>query len=353
MKRIIAVFVAIAWSISFCFADAETDALWEKYFLLASNSFFYENVASLDYGVDQRASLEEILKAEPDNWLAYYELSSLVYDMGTNYQILMRDTAEYDLKVYESFLQDAIAYEEKANEMIEKVSLQSIHEMQVPDYLKGLNYAAFATFITSSDRDISETAFLKAYECFQGDKYQLVPLFQLMQVYFRDLTCLKVFGTDEKYMALQSNENVRFVCEQICIKGPEVLSEDLGGYLPAQLYQMTAEANAFLAYCAYNDGDSKQLKERIEFSQNLLNDKDKYGNVMALTVVHNIFDEERVVVVELYDAHIRMLHAELTGDLLAHSMAVEDFLSAWNYVVRNPQISMDNDTFGMIRDSID
>ena len=162
---------------------------------------------------------------------------------------------------------------------------------------------------------------LLAYENLSGTTAGNIPLFRMMYELFGSEYLFKVIWRDASSQALYSDETALYVCEQVVENFGPLLQNDLQKYVKAQMYQMLVEANAFLAYSAYFCNDWVGIRDCVEKSAEILEERSKYGDVTGGIDPEN----NQVPVCDMYDAHIRALYHASTGDKLNLGQDLEDY----------------------------
>ena len=313
MKLIVNVCLALLLMINTSIAETDLQSLWSQYAEIEFDNFFFADVTQEDPLSRKGDILLQILEATPEDWLVNYELSSMEFDQSV-YSSYSGATADMELHQANSE-----RYGERAQELFSESSMDSIDALYHSRQARGLAYIDYA--LLSDDPAVRKQANLLAYENLSGTTAGNIPLFRMMYELFGSEYYFRIVWRDASDQALYSDETAIYICEQVVENFGPLLQKDLQQYVKAQMYQMLVEANAFLAYSAYFCNDWVGMRDCVEKSAEILEERSKYGDVTGGIDPEN----NQVPVCDMYDAHIRALYHASTGDKLNLAQDLEDY----------------------------
>ena len=313
MKVIVNVFLILLFMVNSSLAETDLQSLWSQYAEIEFDSFFFADITQEDPLSRKGDILLQILETTPEDWLVNYELSSMEFDQSV-YSSNRGATA--DMEFHQA---NSERYGKKAQELFAESSMDSIDALYHSRQTKGLAYIDYA--LLSDDPVIRKQANLLAYENLSGTTAGNIPLFRMMYELFGSEYLFKIIWRDASSQALYSDETALYVCEQVVENFGPLLQNDLQKYVKAQMYQMLVEANAFLAYSAYFCNDWVGMRDCVEKSAEILEERSKYGDVTGGIDPEN----NQVPICDMYDAHIRALYHAGTGDELNLMQDIEDY----------------------------
>lgn len=332
MKKILLVILIILASYSISLAETQNNLLWEKYLQAFDHSFFYGDYLTDSVGQAEKNILEKIQCSETDNWLVYFGLYCAEEDLAYSYMIQENDNFDYG--VFEDLLYLSNSHKDKACELVEPYNLKTIESPAINNHLKGHYYYAYGTLI--SEQELKKEAYLASYKCLQDNDCRLIPLLQLIYLNFeyKDAPIKKVFRFEDIHTDFYADEDMTYTCLQYLNSFESVMDKDFESSLKAQLYQCAVEANAYLAYAAYQNNNQKELSTRMHMSKKLLNSRFRYGDVTG-----GIWPEENFVPIgDIYDVHIRLLYYSQINDIASIFHAFKDFDIAYERLTIYPPL---------------
>lgn len=300
------------------FVPARAETLWDRYFDLECEAFYYIDYASDALGLEELQILDAIQASGPENWLL--EIGFSIAKEYLEIAAFMQSEEDYSLDKAASN-----AHWERAAALAKDVTLEEIKSLSADSRYKG--WCFYFLGLLAEDAQLKRDAFVLACSCFaeSSPEEEMIALLQMMQVYFGMDGYLyrKVYGRDEYYQALYTDVAVLDACARVIECVDLLLREDMEAFTKIALYQCAMEARAFLAYAACEAGDVEGLRVQMNSSAAWLKRRVEFGDVSG-----SDFPENDVPVCRLYDAHIRALYAAQTGDDAALESAIADFEQA-------------------------